>query len=65
MTVVQLAVGSLLVIPLFVWATLVVLSGPADAAERSAEDIAGLLNHPATLAGVNHHLLLGRHAVHP
>ncbi len=52
MTVVQLAVGSLLVIPLFVWATLAVLSGPADAAERSAEDIAGLLNHPATLAGL-------------
>ena len=50
--VVQFAVGSLLVIPLFVWATLVVLSGPADAAERIAEDIAGLLNHPATLAGL-------------
>ncbi len=50
--VVQFAIGSLLVIPLFVWATLVVLSGPADAAERTAEDIAGLLNHPATLAGL-------------
>ena len=40
-------------IPLLFWATLAVLSGPPGAAGRIEEDITGLLNHPATLAGVS------------
>ena len=51
--VVQFAIGSLLVIPLFIWAILVVLSGPADAAERLDQATPTFLSHPATLAGVS------------
>ena len=51
--VVQFAVGSLLVIPLSIWVILIVLTGPADAAERLDQATPTFLSHPATLAGVS------------
>ena len=48
----QVAVGSLLAVPVLVWVTLVALGGSPDETERIAETSPDLLSHPASLAGL-------------